>query len=416
MPEPVAFTTANLNSAYAEQYEGQLVRLNGQTSFTTLTGGAVTTIAGGTSYIVSKVATAQVFVNAASTAALNGLIGENAPTSSFDIIGIMSQYGRTSAQANSGYQLLPRLAADLVLPNLPNFAGSPYPTDLTTTSFTVNFTTQNPGDTHVAWGLTPTDLTAGSASSTDVGTSHAIALTGLQPATVYYVQVSSANAVGTSRSLPIPMITVSLSSGRTWAYFNNPVNTSYASPASNTAVYAPNGSIADTLARYMGRATKTMDIAIYNFNSPTIAAAINAAVARGVRVRLVYDAGNANVSLSALSASVNKAGRVNPSGVTGIMHNKYVVIDGASTDPNVPIVWTGSTNWTAAQLATDRNSVIVLQDQSLAKVYTMEFEEMWGGSGDKPGTLLFGANKVDNTPHYLRIGGKVVQSWFSPQR
>ena len=414
VPEPVVFAAGSASSAYAEKYEGQLVRLNGQTSFTTISGGAVTSIAGGTSYIVSKVATDQVFVNAASTAALGGLIGQTAPTSDFDIIGIMSQYGRTVAQANSGYQLLPRLAADLVLPNLPNFASQPYPTDLATTSFTVKFATQNAGDTHVAWGLTPTDLTTGSASSADATTAHSIALIGLQPATVYYVQVSSTNSVGTSRSLPMPMITVSQSSGRMRAYFDRPVDVTAASPATNQAVYAPNGSIADTLARYIGRATKTLDIAIYNFSNLTIQNAISAAVARNVRVRLIYDAANSNTSVANLKGTIATAGRVNPSGIQGIMHNKFVVIDAASTDPNVPIVWTGSTNWTAAQLSTDRNSAIVLQDQSLARVYTMEFEEMWGGSGDKPGTVLFGANKVDNTPHYLRIGGKLVQSWFSP--
>ena len=179
-------------------------------------------------------------------------------------------------------------------------------------------------------------------------------------------------------------------------------------------MYTPNGSIADTLARYIGRATQTLDIAIYNWNSPTILAAVNAAYARGVRVRIVYEAANSNASLAGLTAGIPRAGRVDPSGVNGIMHNKFVVIDANSANPNVPVVWSGSTNWTSAQLDIDRNSALALQDQSLARVYTMEFEEMWGSTGAQTGTLLFGANKTDNTPHYLRIGGKAVESWFSP--
>jgi hypothetical protein len=49
-------------------------------------------------------------------------------------------------------------------------------------------------------------------------------------------------------------------------------------------------------------------------------------------------------------------------------------------------------------------------------VYTMEFEEMWGGSGAQPvpGNAKFGPDKTDNTPHELLIGGKRVESYFSP--
>ena len=418
LPEAVAFPLNGLTSAFAEQYESRLVRLNGQTDLTSSTGGAVTTISGGTTYRLSGVTAAAAFVNAASTATLGGLVGQTAPTGAFDLVGIMSQFANSSsvAAAGGGYQVLPRLATDLVLPDLPNISSVPYPTNLSTTGFTVNYTTRNPGTTRIRYGLSPTALTSKSDSVTALTTDHAVTVTGLLPATVYYVQVSSSNAIGTSRSLAVPMITVSQSSGRMWAYFNNPVNNALASPGTNRAVYAPNGSIADTLARYIDRATQTLDIAIYNWNNTSILTAVNAAAARGVRVRLIYDGSTNSVTPKSglLNAAVAMAVRTNPSGVNGIMHNKFVIIDANSASPNAPIVWTGSTNWTANQLTIDRNSAIVVQDQSLARVYVIEFEEMWGSTDAQPGTVLFGANKTDNTPHYLRIGGKAVESWFSP--
>ena len=52
--------------------------------------------------------------------------------------------------------------------------------------------------------------------------------------------------------------------------------------------------------------------------------------------------------------------------------------DAESSNPNEAIVWTGSTNLTADQIHSDHNDVIIIQDQALAKAYTMEFEEMWG--------------------------------------
>ena len=39
---------------------------------------------------------------------------------------------------------------------------------------------------------------------------------------------------------------------------------------------------------------------------------------------------------------------------------------------------------------------------------------MWGSNTATPGTSLFGSRKTDNTPHILNIGGKTVESYFSP--
>ena len=209
------------------------------------------------------------------------------------------------------------------------------------------------------------------------------------------------------------MITASLSSGIIKNYFNNPVDATLAN-ADNVTVYTPTGSAADTLTKYISRATQTLDIAIYNWNSAIIEDAVITAKNRGVRI--IYEDDNANVSVGQLPANIPRVARPAQPGSSGssIMHNKFVIIDAESTNPNIPWVWTGSMNWTPAQLATDRNNVIVLQDQALARVYTVEFEEMWGSRTDVAGTILFGSRKTDNTPHFLVIGGRSVESYFSP--
>lgn len=91
-------------------------------------------------------------------------------------------------------------------------------------------------------------------------------------------------------------------------------------------------------------------------------------------------------------------------------------MDANAADPNLPVVWTGSTNWSDNQLNVDANNVIIFQDQSLATGYTMEFNEMWGSSGQQPvpANAKFGPDKTDNTPHEYLIGGKRVESYFSP--
>ena len=381
---------AALNTVFTEAYEGQLVRITGNTRLTTTTGGSFYTFSGNTNYLLNGTTNAIVRPSVSSTGP-TGVVGKIAPNGNFDVTGIMSQFNTSSATATTGYQLVPRLYSDFSLGNTPNVVGAPSATNITTAGFTVNFPTQNAGDARVEYGLAPTTLTQQVNSST-LGTQHTLTITGLQPATIYYVKVSSSNANGRSELAATPMITASSSSGKMRSYFNNPVNTTPALPGNN-AVFLPNGAIADTLARYINLAQQTLDISICNWNSPVILSAVNAAKARGVQVRVVSEGGNSNVSLAGLDSSIPRVARNTQ---TAIMHNKFVVIDANSTEPNRPWVWTGSTNWTQAQLATDRNSAIAIQDQSLARVYTMEFNEMWGSGTNA--TARFGSAKPTTRP------------------
>ena len=425
LPAPVVFTAANAAAAFAEAYEGQLVRINGVTSITTnpaggAPGAPVAAFSPATAYRLNGSTALITYVNTNSTGP-DGLLGKPSPTGTFDVVGIMSQFGTTpgagqpNAQTQGGYQMLNRKYSDFIQGNTPNITGNPVPSNLSTTGFTVSYTTQNPGSTQISYATSLTGAYTPFVSPAPNSTAHTLALTGLAPGTIYYVQAVSVNATGRSESRVVAMVTASLSSGRIKNYFTNPVDATLALP-SNVAIHAPNGSVADTLARYIGRATSTLDLAIYNWNSATILNAVNAAFARGVRVRVIYEDDNANVSTRSLAAGINKIARPNTAGSTtsSIMHNKFVIIDAENTDPNIPWVWTGSTNWTPAQLNTDRNNVIAIQDQALARVYAVEFEEMWGSRTATPGTALFGSRKTDNTPHILSIGGKVVESYFSP--
>ncbi len=406
MLRPVTVPAAQATNLWAEQYESRLVRIDGNTSFTSAAGAAVTTLAGNTNYRLNNVAANAVRVSASSSGA-DGLIGKPAPTTGFDLIGIMSQF---APMGTGGYQLLPRLYADFVLGNAPNIASQPVVTDITTTSLTVSFTTQNPGDGRVEYGTSPTNLNQSTTSAT-TGTQHSVGLTGLQPATVYYVRVASTNAVGTSIGRVVPIITESLSSGRIRVWFTRDFDATYAWPAGNSPTHIPNA-MSDSVAALLDRARLTADISIYNWNDAVILGGVVRAKNRGVRVRVISDGTTANVSTGGLPAA--GIPEIERNTTRGIMHNKVIIIDAEATDPSQPMVWTGSTNWTSGQLRADPNSALLIQDQSLARVYQMEFEEMWGSNTATPGTPKFGPSKTDNTPHYLKIGGRAVQSWFSP--
>jgi phosphatidylserine/phosphatidylglycerophosphate/cardiolipin synthase-like enzyme len=153
----------------------------------------------------------------------------------------------------------------------------------------------------------------------------------------------------------------------------------------------------------MDLAQNTLDICVYNASDATIGAAINDAYNRGVAVRYIADDDVTNTMLGSLNPNIPIVYR-DPS-VAGIMHNKFIIVDANST--NNSWVMGGSTNWTnPSNLFNDYNNLIFIQDKAIAKVYTLEFEEMWGG--------VFGHNKLDNTPHNFKVNGKLVEVYFSP--
>ena len=209
----------------------------------------------------------------------------------------------------------------------------------------------------------------------------------------------------------------SLSTGTISVYFNHPVDTSYAQI--QNAVNLSN-TLDNMLISYINSCVSTLDIAIYNSYSPSsttgIAGAINAAYARGVQVRVIYDGSTSSSMIPLLNNAIPRL----PSPTTtdyGIMHNKFVLFDTDNADANKPFVWTGSTNWTTAQIdGPDTNSVIIIQDQTLAQGYKIEFEEMWGSNTMIPNLTnsKFGPYKTNNTPHQFIIGGKNIESYFSP--
>ena len=198
-------------------------------------------------------------------------------------------------------------------------------------------------------------------------------------------------------------------------YFSRPVNNAVSS--GTNAIYL-NDLIDDTLIAYINRAKYTLDMAIYSFNESgisSISAAINNAYTRGVSIRWIYDGGSSNPSLPLLNGNIHTL--ASPTSIDyGIMHNKFMIIDANSANTDEPIVWTGSTNWTAAQINTDANNVIIFQDQAMALAYTTEFNEMWGGTGLVPNMAnsRFGQFKTDNTPHSFIVDGTTVEVYFSP--
>ena len=370
-----------------ESTESELVQINnvifnnGGSFFTT-----------GTHDFTANSETGKVYIRAGSPLE-NSLI----PIGPVTIIGISSQY-TFLVPANDGYQILLRDSADIIQTGALIFTSAVLQFNITTTSFDLSWTVSDSSTTNCNYGL-----------STSLGTTinnggniltHTMNLTGLQPATFYYVECYSVNGNDTAFSNIGIYSTASNSTGVIRPYFNHSVDVSVSTgvDAQNITTY-----FNDTIKAYMDLAQSTLDICVYNASDATIATAINDAYNRGVAVRYIADDDVVNSMLSSLNSNIPIVYR-DPA-VAGIMHNKFIIVDANST--NNSWVMGGSTNWTnPTNLFNDYNNIIFIQDEAIAKAYTLEFEEMWAGT--------FGTNKMDNTPHKFVVDGKNLEVYFSP--
>ncbi len=147
-------------------------------------------------------------------------------------------------------------------------------------------------------------------------------------------------------------------------YFNQP------DASAGKARYS--GGIEIALAAAIQQTRETLDIAAFELNSEPIFHAILAAHERGVRTRVVaddehgvYDAANdALRRLQAAGIAVVDDGR------SGLMHNKFMILDGRA-------VWTGSWNFTVNGTYRNNNNAIVLESAVAASAFQAEFDEMF---------------------------------------
>ncbi len=119
---------------------------------------------------------------------------------------------------------------------------------------------------------------------------------------------------------------------------------------------------------------KTIDVAMYSLTEPGIAAALQAAAQRGVRIRIVADEGQSSERhseipfLQADGITVRLSGGYR--GQRSLMHDKFAVFDGR-------LVETGSFNWTTSADDYNYENAVFLGDAAIASRYENEFERIW---------------------------------------
>ena len=147
--------------------------------------------------------------------------------------------------------------------------------------------------------------------------------------------------------------------------------------------------VAQRVATFLNGANASLDVAIYDLRlesgpGATILSAFQAAVKRGVRVRLMFNQDHpADLPVPPPAeidwAFVNqlKASGVETKpipGVPDLMHHKYVVRDAGT--PQAAVL-TGSTNWTNDSWNREENLIITIASPDVTATFEQNFMELW---------------------------------------
>ena len=126
--------------------------------------------------------------------------------------------------------------------------------------------------------------------------------------------------------------------------------------------FTPPSGCGTVIASRISKAQESIHVQAYGFTSGEIAKALINANNRGVKVKVLLDKSNIGAKYSKMR-DLRKAGiEVLIDEVSGIAHNKIIIIDGSA-------VITGSFNFTTSADIRNTENVIIVQNKPLAQKY-----------------------------------------------
>src|SRR5690554_1810446 len=191
-----------------------------------------------------------------------------------------------------------------------------------------------------------------------------------------------------------------------------------------------------TLTDLIDSAKTSVDLSAYDLEHMQVGDALANAKARGVQVRVVTDNYNrtdggeldllmwTRLAVAGIYSIDDDGDVYRPDGsiednklvnAGADMHHKFAVIDYKSDDKNNAYVWAGSTNVTYTG-AYNTNNTMVFKHTDIAKIFTEEFEQMWGSSGPLPNPqkARFHKDKRNVSQNIFDVGGTKVELYFAP--
>ncbi|MBI4620687.1 MAG: DUF1669 domain-containing protein [Desulfobacterales bacterium] len=143
--------------------------------------------------------------------------------------------------------------------------------------------------------------------------------------------------------------------------------------------FSPNGNCEQAIIEEIGRAKSYTRIAMFNFTNGRIARALVKVSKQGIDIKVITDMKSSLDDHSKGRFLENKGisikyrkgpNRNNLGDETGLMHNKFAVIDGKA-------VITGSYNWTTSAEKWNYENLLIIPSARVAELFEREFNRLW---------------------------------------
>ena len=141
-----------------------------------------------------------------------------------------------------------------------------------------------------------------------------------------------------------------------------------------SSYFSPNRGADDITIGFIDHCSTFCDVAIYALTHNDIADALIRAHRRGVKVRVLIDALQANNAYSDDEALEAAGIEVRRDTQAGAMHNKVIIGDGREGGKAVQ---TGSFNFSKNAAERNAENFVVIRLQYVAKTYQQEFDRLW---------------------------------------
>jgi phosphatidylserine/phosphatidylglycerophosphate/cardiolipin synthase-like enzyme len=151
------------------------------------------------------------------------------------------------------------------------------------------------------------------------------------------------------------------------------------------ALFSPRDKVKNVLLGLIEAEEKEIYIATYTLTDQDIAQALLEAYERGVLIEIVADGKKIFEHYSKLGILCKKGiplysypkdtkNMLEKDFYSSLMHNKFMIFGDSIT--HIPLIWTGSFNFTRTAAYNNRENVIVLQDVEIIESYKKEFQRL----------------------------------------
>jgi len=146
-------------------------------------------------------------------------------------------------------------------------------------------------------------------------------------------------------------------------------NTLAEPPVANESCFSPDGPCEVKLVKFIRSAKKSVNVAVFDINLPSVVDTLIETSGR-IPVRVLVERRNSKNGHSAVPRMKKAGVKVRFGRQKGIMHHKFVLIDGSRLE-------TGSFNFTNGAANKNQENQIYLDEAGIVSSFSRQFERMW---------------------------------------